>query len=241
MQSFNELKMSHQGGKKPWVCQTDNSTEGCVIEPDGIRLINTRAVFRNHAGEIIRLIQEHDWVIGCVAWFTDISVLETIKNNNKKCLIVLNKEDWLRSGSGDNMRKVVNLYQTIAETSFLLDYYGNGQEDPGDVYGAFRLMGVIGGKQRPLMHNKFLLFVDSGEYSHHNVQTLWTGSFNITKNGSRSFENALILDRKGDGHHEIIEAYYDEFHQILKFSERIDYASTHVNPEYVETDWEIPF
>lgn len=56
---------------------------------------------------------------------------------------------------------------------------------------------------------------------------VWTGSFNLTQNASRSLENALYLTSP-----EIVQAYYSEFGQIMALSEPLDWYSKWVAPEW---------
>ncbi|MDN3505360.1 MAG: phospholipase D-like domain-containing protein [Rhabdochlamydiaceae bacterium] len=62
--------------------------------------------------------------------------------------------------------------------------------------------------KRGLMHHKFLLFKNNKD----NCSLVWTGSYNITKSGSNSnFENVVIL--KGES---TFQKYWQEFTSIPK-------------------------
>ena len=75
----------------------------------------------------------------------------------------------------------------------------------------------------PRMHHKFLVFlrmkeesdpgVADGEWPYH-PYAVWTGSYNITKNGNSSLENALFI-RNDD----LAQAYCDEWAQLVEVSE----------------------
>jgi hypothetical protein len=84
------------------------------------------------------------------------------------------------------------------------------------------------------MHNKFWIFCD-GEtvvqdmYRLRKLQpvAVWTGSFNATKTGGRSFENAVIIrDRR------VATAYAHEWAQIFALSEPLDWTTPWCEPEY---------
>jgi phosphatidylserine/phosphatidylglycerophosphate/cardiolipin synthase-like enzyme len=86
----------------------------------------------------------------------------------------------------------------------------------------------------PRMHNKFLVFCDVLEsggdlYSGFEVKpyTVWTGSFNLTKNAAMSLENALVLTDPN-----IVRAYFREWEQILALSEPLDWGSDWCEPEW---------
>lgn len=55
---------------------------------------------------------------------------------------------------------------------------------------------------------------------------VWTGSYNITKNGNASPENAMFLD-----HDRLAAAYCDEWAQLLEVSEPLDWKSIYAAPE----------
>ena len=86
------------------------------------------------------------------------------------------------------------------------------------------------------MHNKFLAFCDIineelDSYSLYEVRphTVWTGSFNLTKNATNSLENALVLTNPG-----IVRAYFREWGQVLALSETLDWQT-----EWCEPEWRI--
>lgn len=86
----------------------------------------------------------------------------------------------------------------------------------------------------PRMHNKFLIFAKRNNNSELTYDeksiipyAVWTGSYNITKNASMSFENALyITDLK------IVNAFYKEFAQIIALSESLDWFKDWVEPQW---------
>jgi phosphatidylserine/phosphatidylglycerophosphate/cardiolipin synthase-like enzyme len=80
------------------------------------------------------------------------------------------------------------------------------------------------------MHHKFLVFC---RYSINEElawpyipYAVWTGSFNITKNGSRSLENAVYIQ-----HPEVAMHYFFEWQQILEVSETLDWTSPYAAPD----------
>jgi phosphatidylserine/phosphatidylglycerophosphate/cardiolipin synthase-like enzyme len=57
----------------------------------------------------------------------------------------------------------------------------------------------------------------------------WTGSFNFTLNAASSLENAVILREPT-----LVNAYYEEWAQVLAVSEPLDWTA-----DWVEPDWRI--
>jgi phosphatidylserine/phosphatidylglycerophosphate/cardiolipin synthase-like enzyme len=78
----------------------------------------------------------------------------------------------------------------------------------------------------PRCHHKFVVFADA-EGSGLRPVSVWTGSFNFTQNAVRSFENAVIISNPG-----IINAYIEEFEQVLALSEPLNWKHEYVDPEY---------
>jgi phosphatidylserine/phosphatidylglycerophosphate/cardiolipin synthase-like enzyme len=83
----------------------------------------------------------------------------------------------------------------------------------------------------PRMHNKFLVFcADRGEPGWpypDEPECVWTGSYNMTFNAQKSFENSVIIHDR-----DIAAAYAWEWSQILAFSEPLDWESRWCAPEY---------
>lgn len=56
---------------------------------------------------------------------------------------------------------------------------------------------------------------------------VWTGSFNFSDNGTKSFENAVVIEDVA-----IAEAYLEEWGQIAALSEPLDWSSEWMAPEW---------
>lgn len=85
------------------------------------------------------------------------------------------------------------------------------------------------------MHHKFLVFLKHRVNSDLEEEqglwpyipyAVWTGSFNFTKNGAASLENALYLEDPA-----VSEAFCNEWAQMVEISEPLDWHS-----EYVTSD-----
>jgi hypothetical protein len=81
----------------------------------------------------------------------------------------------------------------------------------------------------PRMHHKFLVFCRPEKKAEDQYGTprwvahpyaVWTGSFNVTSNATRSFENALLLRDEL-----IAAAYMKEWAQLMAFSEPLNWTS----------------
>jgi hypothetical protein len=57
--------------------------------------------------------------------------------------------------------------------------------------------------------------------------SVWTGSFNLSENGTRSLENAVVLRSP-----EVAAAYLSEWRTIVGISEPLDWESAYVDPEW---------
>mgnify|MGYP001228644655 CR=1 FL=1 len=89
----------------------------------------------------------------------------------------------------------------------------------------------------PRMHNKFLVFAKvehlgddcgNGFYAKNIIPyAVWTGSYNFTRNGGNSFENAFYVKDEI-----FAKQYFNEFQQISCLSEPLDWEKPWVYPEY---------
>jgi len=86
----------------------------------------------------------------------------------------------------------------------------------------------------PRMHHKFLVFCkvvdESGypftEYEKYRPYAVWTGSFNMTKNGTMSLENGVYIESD-----DISLSYYKEWINMLLLSEALDWESEWAAPD----------
>jgi len=191
-------------------------------------------VFRGHKERLLGLISKFDWVAGCIAWLTDIDILNALAAC--KCVsLVVQKEDFLRPDTEKLPKwkeRLRNAYEAVeASNRFLWPglkgglsvCYGDGNE-------AIRCVGNYNRDRAsafPRMHNKFLIFGNNEKFEGPRFTTTWTGSFNITYNATRSFENAVVVYNA-----EVAKAFYDEYAQIYAFSERLDWEHDWVAPEF---------
>ena len=167
---------------------------------------------------------------------------------NKGVAIVVQKEDFLRPDLGADdkwkcrLRTSYDALKTISNDR--LEWGGRlvaNLSVCGD--GTIQPVRCVGNHNRdkrmafPRMHNKFLVFCRPEDYSPKEREergwrtfdpkpyAVWTGSFNFSKNAGMSLENALFLtDAK------LVQAYFDEWEQIVTISEPLDW----------ETDWAAP-
>ena len=100
---------------------------------------------------------------------------------------------------------------------------------------AVRCVGVHGvsrSKATPRMHHKFLVACKAPKESNDYPEpptpfAVWTGSFNPTRNGTMSRENAVCIYSS-----EVAEGYFKEWYQMLAISEPLNWTSEWCDPEY---------
>jgi hypothetical protein len=215
-------------------------------ETDG----NYSAAFRNNSTETLEIsvffrdiqkclltqIKEADAVFGCVAWLTDFQVIEAL-SHKKLVSIIVQKEDFLRPDLGEDptgwKQKLRVGYDSIPKMASrdqfdnILRYISTNSDlaiDP------IRCVGNHNKDKTPAfprMHNKFLIFAKVNDNASVVPYSIWTGSFNLTKNAGVSLENAVIIKKQ-----EIVNAYVQEFGQICALSEPLDWTSTWVEPQW---------
>lgn len=210
---------------------------------------NVRVMFDNHENELIKIIRQYrkGAIFGCVAWLTSEPVLKELALC-ENVQIIVQKEDFLRPESASSFWKD-KLHRLYAALSFEIPRYdmkygidslsicasptvepvrcvGNHNKDKNPAF--------------PRAHHKFLVFCDVGktiteygdteEYSY-TPKAVWTGSYNITYNATRSFENVVYLEDL-TGVNPVIQAFLHEHHQILAISEPLNWTSDWCEPEY---------
>ena len=247
MQTFNlnDLAISDDGyGSQAPLDNGTTSSDGSVT-----------VYFRNLEQNLLGYIQKAQMVVGCVAWMTSEGILRAFSQVPHGVSIVVQKEDFLRPdlSSGDNWKtNLRRQYDSIKKPPYRHAFGGLvGQlsycSDP--TLQPVRCVGNHNESKKPAfprMHNKFLVFcdisreasdLDSREeseesdldsyYVYVKPHTVWTGSFNLTKNASMSLENALVLTDSV-----IVDAYYREWEQIMAISECLDWYQDWCEPEW---------
>jgi hypothetical protein len=215
----------------PRFAQIDNGTSEGPID----------AVFRNLPERLCAEIANAQHVVGCVAWLTHPDVLATLARVS--CSIIVQKEDFLRPDSAGHSESYLRL--AYARLVCKLERPDMGWPLSAASYCVDPTMGAIrcvGNHNRtrapawPRMHNKFFVFGDIAERpvleddygdALFVPKSVWTGSFNPTRNGERSLENAVIIRDTC-----VASAYYDEFAQIALLSEPLDWESDWCAPEW---------
>lgn len=202
----------------------------------------TTAYFRDLASHLDQRIREYPVVVGCVAWLTNERIIRTLSERERVSLII-QKEDFLRpdtgSWSGQKLRKLYGLLPPGPAHDYVecwgdfvdqLNQHLIWQSEP------VRWMGNFNTEKHPAfprMHNKFLVFCDietakrpafdgDGEEDFPLItpRAVWTGSFNMTDNATKSLENAVFMKDAS-----ISRAYFDEWQHVFSLSEPIGYEA----------------
>jgi hypothetical protein len=204
--------------------------------------------FRDLPRWIERQIRRYPYVFGCVAWLTHPGILGALAEK-RGVGIVVQKEDFLRPDvGGPDKARLRKLYSALEPTErFNFKRWKiAGLSHAGDpTLDAVRCMGIAQrkGVTAPRMHHKFLVFCDYEPVNHKVIdeydepyevpgvrflpRAVWTGSFNLTNNGNRSFENAVVI--KSD---HIADLYMREFANVVALSEPLDWEHEYVAPEW---------
>ena len=212
---------------------------GKKMEDNSIETEKISVYFRNIEERLLSHIKNADAVFGAVAWLTSDLILDEL-SKLKNVSIVVQKEDFLRPDlnvRGDWKNKLREKYDNLQceLTRYLfsnligsLSYCGDPSIDP------VRCVGNNNKDKKPAfprMHNKFLVFAKVEEHKNEAPKiipySVWTGSFNFTKNATNSLENALYITVP-----EIVNAYFNEYSQIFAISEPLDWESDWSTPEW---------
>lgn len=216
--NLNDSLYETDDGYKPFVDGWSVATQ--------CEFVNTKArvVFRQIEETLTELIEKSDYVVGCVAWLTNTPILEALSQCSG-CQFVVQTEDWLRPDSGDytlaRQRDLIRALPALENYSLprVPSVCSLFELDP------IRLSGIPRNDSRnqPRMHHKFAIFGNRKPHTEESgcwdieYHTVFTGSFNWTRNATMSLENGLILKGR-----EIVDAYCREYFQILLTSRKIE-------------------
>jgi len=217
--------------------QQDHSSENYQV----------KVYFKNLEDHLIEHINDADSVFGCVAWLTSERVLHAL--SKKSTSIVVQKEDLWRPDLDAERHfnwkeKLRTQYNSIQTKYCRYDLPGPGLSISGEPrIEGIRCVGYYNRERKPAsprMHHKFLVFTKEGPprqwHDYYGEETnlgppmpyaVWTGSFNLTYNGTQSFENAVYIDDDC-----IASSYFNEYQQILALSEPLDWMSDWCEPEW---------
>jgi hypothetical protein len=233
---FTKLYISNADGPDVPLDNTPIAAEGCHVT----------ALFGNLEAALCEMIRKADFVIGCVAWLTNKNVLRALAMPREGVQLIVQKEDWLRpdtSGSRVESWKA-GLREAYDDLECRIDRHDMSSllgmpllsthwftEDDG-----VRCAGNHNSSRHPAfprMHHKFFVFCQVGSDQEYGMpcsitpRSVWTGSFNPTANGTRSRENAVVIQSDG-----IAAAYAREWFQVYAISEPLDWESEWCQPQY---------
>lgn len=193
-------------------------------------------VFRNHRQRLLDEIARYPVIVGCIAWLTDHAVLDALASRTMVSIVV-QKEDFLKPDTRGSSGTLRRLYDALpAGERYSLPHLAGYSYCGSPECAPVRCVGNHNADRKPAfprMHNKFLVFCDLIEANDDSAYPralpvkVWTGSYNISDNATRSWENAVLIDGEV-----VAEAYAREFAQIFGFSEPLDWSSRWVEPEY---------
>jgi phosphatidylserine/phosphatidylglycerophosphate/cardiolipin synthase-like enzyme len=169
----------------------------------------------------------------CVAWLTATPILEAL--SEVETAIVVQKEDFLRRDQGqtDSWRQTLRKSYGAITNGFaryqfpypfgMMNYAGDPTVDPVSCVGNHN---TDKRAAMPRMHHKFLVRgaqTDDGFVP----SAVWTGSFNFSKNGGNSFENAVEIHDV-----DVAQQYLNEFARVAALSEPLNWSRDWVTPQY---------
>lgn len=227
MSDLHNIKIKHDGGRY-----------SASQENNNLKSDNISVYFKDIKKELVTHIRRADAVIGCTAWLTDYDVLDELAKKDAVQILV-QKEDFLRPDSNsDNdfkstLRRKYNALPILEEGQHSFE---NILVSKAEVFSYIDIEPVrcVGNHNAdklpasPRMHNKFLLFCKyNGDPKRITPYAVWTGSYNITMNATKSFENAIYTEQN-----DVVQAYYKEYGQIVMLSEPLDWELDWCSPEY---------
>lgn len=216
------------------------------IELQNPHFDTVEVVFKDQESRLLTKIKEFEKgaIFGCVAWLTSAPILKALaKCQNVQ--VIVQKEDFLRPDiEVKNIDKwkseLLRLYQDVKCDAVRHQFRAPMRDlsvcgDP--TVDGIRCVGNHNAEKSsafPRAHHKFLVFcnvVETDDDFEYTPVALWTGSFNMTKNASQSFENVLYFT-DFSGKNQVINAFLNEHHQIYALSEPLNWRSVWSAPEY---------
>jgi len=180
---------------------------------------SAEVIFRDAEKRLIELINEYKdgAIFGCIAWLTSKPILKALADC-KNVQIIVQKEDFLRpdldTKINSNWKKELQKLYNGLQFSFTrydckepicdLSILGDPSVDP------IRCVGNHNADKSPAFpraHHKFLVFCKLDNDEKYLPISAWTGSFNLTFNATKSFENVVLLTDKS-GKNEIINSFF---------------------------------
>jgi len=245
--NFNELKIPSHNIELKNVTYDEN----CLYDTN----------IKDHLIEKILKFKD-GFIFGCVAWLNDHDILNALAEcSNVQILIQKDHKIKIQrydlgAEFGDTNKPVQMLYKKLRfsnsrfrchhDMSFL-NMNSNGIIDPIRTVGVEKIEQKSWQKyknSKPLMHHKFLVFCKKNEKRRtyggdtatendlYIAVGLWNGSFNFTKNASKSFENATYF-QKNDGSSEMINGCLKTHHDLFTISESLAWGEEYgVHPDY---------
>jgi len=235
MENLNEILIKNADGEDVKLKDYSSTSE------DG----RTTVLFKDIEKELIKRIVSAEIVVGCIAWLTSKPILEAL-SKKKGVALVVQKEDFLRPDFKNTIgwkNKLRAMYDALPNTLSRYDDGWNGtilggMSTAGDpTIEAIRCVGNYNKDKKPAFpraHHKFIVFCKQtkiAEHSHADLNfepyEVWSGSFNFTFNAVNSLENVIISKDKN-----IVNAYFQEAAQIISISEKLDWTTNWIAPEW---------
>jgi len=231
------------------------NADGPDLQVDNTSLAQTAVDVRAHFGDLaahlVQNIRQCDFVVGCCAWLTHPEVINALSATYYGCQIICQKEDFLRPDACSARGWKSHLHARYAALSCRINRHDcaavsglpclSTNMDDGYMQ-PIRCVGNHNSDRSPAfprMHHKFLVFCgvteDQGregwEDGYYNLApvplAIWTGSFNPTSNGTKSRENAVVIESR-----QIAAAYFREWYQMFALSEELDWECDWCAPQY---------
>lgn len=193
-------------------------------------------------------IQHADAILGCVAWLTNFEILKALSQKDI-VQIVVQKEDFLRpdiyptTSFKTQLRKHYDFLRCEIDRNCMPGIISSLSVCGDPTIAPVRCVGNHNSDKSPAfprMHHKFLLFCkniektivdefDKKAYSFPTIEPygVWTGSFNLTENATKSLENVIYTE-----HPDIVSAYFTEYAHIFALSEPLNWDTEWAAPEY---------
>lgn len=206
-----------------------------LFQEDNFESPEVDVYFSNIEAILLKKIEQYDAVVGCVAWLSNVGLLQALASRpSGSCIIMEKKAKTCLSPSGISIVKAANaLPFPVSESAFAATLlFSPDLVDHNAVNNDF--LRLFGGttpgtitNKNPLLHHKFIVCCDIKEGEPIPKEVV-TGSYNYSDNANYSRENIVVLRNA-----KAVRSYYNEWLKCFLLSEAFDSTYTNMTPQHL--------
>lgn len=161
-------------------------------------------------------------VVGCVAWFSDPQIVECLAACCQSIFFLVNDEDFSVWGNGKTPLLYDQLPWSEVPINTLFQHLNDVFAPLTGQYAPVRCVkSGDGARGRFLMHNKYVIFLQTDSHGLLQCTGVWLGSVNFTKNASNNLESAFYVEDE-----RVATSVFHDFSNLFSISSPITTTTT---------------